>query len=197
MPVLAALLCGMATFALGAFPAGAALAVPVSVLAWWLTRGARQRRNGRPSSADSLRTAATLDLLAACLLAGLGVPAAVRAVAEGAPAPQGEALRSAADLLDLGADPVEAWAPVRECAGIAELARAARRTARSGTALAEVAAELSARIRDGLGDQAEAKAQRAGVLITGPLGLCFLPAFLCLGVVPVVVGLASRLTVTH
>jgi hypothetical protein len=31
------------------------------------------------------------------------------------------------------------------------------------------------------------------VLITGPLGLCFLPAFLVIGVVPVVVGLAGQL----
>jgi hypothetical protein len=29
------------------------------------------------------------------------------------------------------------------------------------------------------------------VLITGPLGLCFLPAFLVLGVAPVVIGLAT------
>ncbi len=33
---------------------------------------------------------------------------------------------------------------------------------------------------------------RAGVLIAGPLGLCFLPAFVLLGVVPVVAGLAGE-----
>lgn len=143
---------------------------------------------------EFLRTASSLDLLAACLTAGLPVPVAVRAVAEGAPPRLAAALSSTADLLDLGADPVEAWAPVRGCEGIAELARAAGRTARSGTALAEVAADLAVRLRADLGDQAEAKAQRAGVLITGPLGLCFLPAFVCLGVAPVVAGLASTLT---
>ncbi|MDQ3055153.1 MAG: type II secretion system protein F, partial [Actinomycetota bacterium] len=36
------------------------------------------------------------------------------------------------------------------------------------------------------------RAQRAGVALMAPLGLCFLPAFVCLGVVPVVVGIASR-----
>ena len=35
-----------------------------------------------------------------------------------------------------------------------------------------------------------AEIDRAGVLVSGPLGLCFLPAFVCLGIVPVVVGLA-------
>ena len=29
------------------------------------------------------------------------------------------------------------------------------------------------------------------VLVAGPLGLCFLPAFVCLGIVPVVIGLAD------
>jgi hypothetical protein len=29
------------------------------------------------------------------------------------------------------------------------------------------------------------------VLIAGPLGLCYLPAFVCLGIVPVIAGLAT------
>jgi pilus assembly protein TadC len=56
-----------------------------------------------------------------------------------------------------------------------------------------VATALAAEVRATAGDAAEAHAQRASVLITAPLGLCFLPAFLCLGVVPVVVGLAAQL----
>jgi pilus assembly protein TadC len=38
---------------------------------------------------------------------------------------------------------------------------------------------------------ATARAERAAVMVAGPLGLCFLPAFVCLGVLPVVVGLAD------
>jgi len=33
------------------------------------------------------------------------------------------------------------------------------------------------------------------VVITAPLGLCFLPAFVCLGVLPVVAGLAGQLLI--
>jgi pilus assembly protein TadC len=36
--------------------------------------------------------------------------------------------------------------------------------------------------------RAEAAARRAGVLIVLPLGLCFLPAFLLAGIVPVIVA---------
>jgi pilus assembly protein TadC len=154
------------------------------------------RKAGRENPATAaLRLAACLDLLASCLRAGLPVQAAVRAVAGGAPPRVATALRSTADLLAFGAEPADAWAPVRACAEIGELARAATRTARSGTALAAVAADLSARLRATLDDQAEAKAQRAGVLITAPLGLCFLPAFFCLGVVPVVLGFAGHLSI--
>ena len=38
-------------------------------------------------------------------------------------------------------------------------------------------------------------AGRAGVLMTAPLGVCFLPAFLCLGLAPVVLGLLGHLTI--
>jgi pilus assembly protein TadC len=93
----------------------------------------------------------------------------------------------------LGADPVASWAPALADPDTAPLARAARRTARSGTALAGVAGELAEEVRSGARDHEEERAQQAAVLITGPLGLCFLPAFLCLGVLPVVMALASRL----
>lgn len=59
--------------------------------------------------------------------------------------------------------------------------------------MADAIDELAAGLRALAIDRAEIRAQRAGVLITGPLGLCFLPAFFCLGVVPVVIGLADQL----
>ncbi|WP_370945190.1 type II secretion system F family protein [Amycolatopsis sp. cg5] len=172
--------------ALGAVERMRSLAPAGRHVAWRWPR--RKRARG-----DPLRMAAVLDLLAACLRSGLPVAEAVRAVA----GPEDDALRATADLLELGADPVLAWEPVADHDGLAELARAARRTARSGTALAEAAAELAVRLRATVSDEAEARAQRVGVLITGPLGLCFLPAFFCLGVAPVVAGLTSGLLAPH
>jgi pilus assembly protein TadC len=132
-------------------------------------------------------------LLAACLRAGMPVPVAVRAVAEGLDAPAGPALRRTAELLALGADPTQGWQPALECTVTARLAKAARRSGRSGTALAESVTRLAAAVRADARELSEARAQRAGVLIAGPLGLCFLPAFLAIGVVPVVIGLAAGL----
>ncbi|MGB6163772.1 MAG: type II secretion system F family protein [Pseudonocardiaceae bacterium] len=150
-------------------------------------------RRGAREGIEPLALAGAWELLAACLRAGMPVPVAVRAVAEGLDAPAGPALRRTAELLALGADSAQAWQPALECTATVRLAKAAQRSGRSGTALAESLTRLAAQVRAGAREQSEARAQRAGVLIAAPLGLCFLPAFLAIGVVPVLIGLAAGL----
>jgi hypothetical protein len=130
--------------------------------------------------------------LAVCLEAGMPVAAAVTAAAAPLDGNAGTALRRAAGLLELGGDPMEAWRTARDDPATGTFARAAARSAATGAALARTARAESTRVRDALTDVAEARAQRVGVLIAAPLGLCFLPAFLVLGVVPVVIGLAGE-----
>ncbi|MFI1465042.1 type II secretion system F family protein [Nocardia carnea] len=150
---------------------------------------------GMRGPADPVATATLFDLLAACLRAGLPADAAVRAVVPTCPARLAAPLQHAADLLAMGADPATAWAPAEPEAAEPEfeaLARLARRSARSGSSLAAAVGELAEEHRALVEEAATARAERAGVLIGGPLGLCFLPAFVCLGIVPVIVGLAGR-----
>jgi pilus assembly protein TadC len=139
---------------------------------------------------DPMAIAGAFDLLSACLRSGSTLAAAASAVAPTAPEPLASALARGAHLLELGADPVVAWESVATDAEGEALARMARRSARSGSSLADAITELAAERRNGAEDAAVAAAERAGVLIGGPLGLCFLPAFVCLGIVPVVIGLA-------
>jgi pilus assembly protein TadC len=146
---------------------------------------------------DPLAVASSLDVLAVCLEAGMAVSTAAAATAPSAPPRLAGVLRRAADLLALGADPAVAWSvapdPTTEPvdAQIDVLLRLARRSASSGAALARGVAELADQCRHEAAHAATAAAERAGVLIAGPLGLCFLPAFVCLGIVPVVAGLAG------
>ena len=130
-----------------------------------------------------------------CLSAGMTVSAAAAATAPFAPPSLGALLRRAAGLVALGADPETAWevGAVDADDTCVALARLARRSASSGAALADGAAELAEQFRQGVTHRATAAAERAGVLIAGPLGLCFLPAFVCLGIVPVVAGLAGEI----
>jgi len=162
-------------------------------------RGPRRRPpRGRAHGPDPLAVASSLDVLSVCLAAGMAVPAAAAATAGSAPPTLAGVLRRAADLLALGADPVVAWSvPADPPAGAPDaqtdaLLRLARRSASSGAALAGGVAELADQSRHDAVHAAAAAAERAGVLIAGPLGLCFLPAFFCLGIVPVVAGLARN-----
>lgn len=153
----------------------------------------RWLRRGADTGNQRLELAGAWELLAACLRAGMPVAVAARAVAEGLSAPAGPALRRTAELLALGADSTQAWQPALECPATARLARSARRSGRGGSALAGSVTRLAAELRADAAQQAEARAQRAGVLIAAPLGLCFLPAFLAIGVAPVLIGLATGL----
>lgn len=188
--------CGLATGLLAAVVVGGGAGVLAGlVLGAAALFGVRGWVGVPPSSpTPPLHLAGAWDLLAACLRAGLPVATATRCVADRLPGADGDVLRTVARLLAVGADPVQAWEPALTVAATAPLARAARRTARSGAALAAATDALAAELRSEAAADAEEHAQRAGVLITGPLGLCFLPAFFCLGVLPVVIGLAGQLT---
>jgi pilus assembly protein TadC len=155
----------------------------------------RRRHDEKPAAPDPFATASAFDVLAVCLSGGLTVPEAAAATASFAPPALQMILQRAADLLRLGADPDVAWQSPDEKsgAGCEALTRLARRSAASGSALAAGVAELAEQERQDVTHAAAAAAERAGVLIAGPLGLCFLPAFVCLGLVPVVAGLAGDL----
>lgn len=151
------------------------------------------RLGRRPARADdAVELAAAWAGMAVCLESGLPVASAVAAAAASLDGATGLALRRVAGLLELGADPAEAWCVAQDHPAAAAFARAAARSAATGAALARTARAESTRTREALTDIAEARAQRAGVLIAAPLGLCFLPAFLVLGVAPVVIGLAGE-----
>lgn len=155
----------------------------------------RAHRPPRPRvyGPDPLAVASSLDVLAVCLAAGMAVSSAAAATAAAAPPKLASVLRRAAALLALGSDPNAAWSapPTSVDAQTDSLLRLARRSASSGAALADGVAELADQSRHDAAHTATAAAERAGVLIAGPLGLCFLPAFVCLGIVPVVAGLAA------
>lgn len=129
-----------------------------------------------------------LDLGAAVLRGGAPVSVALEQAAPAAGGPLANSLSQIARLLRLGAAPVEAWRTVPDDARLASLAAVSLRSATSGIRLAGAWEQLAGELRAERRAQALAKAHRAGVFAMAPLGLCFLPAFVCLGVIPDVLG---------
>jgi Flp pilus assembly protein TadB len=184
---VAALLAGAATAGLlGGWSGAAAGAVAAVVLCWAAGRRPSEARGEREAAAADLPIA--VDLLAAALRAGAPPARAAEVVGEALGGPLGRRLARVGTALRLGAGPEEAWVPLSGITGADRLRRAAVRSADSGAAMTGSLGRLADDLRAARSARAEAGAQRLGVLVVLPLGLCFLPAFLLTGVVPVVVA---------
>lgn len=130
------------------------------------------------------------ELIATCLDAGATPAEALEAAGACIVGPVGAALVRAGQALAAGATAREA---LRDDGPLAPLAAVFRRSSRTGSAMSEQLIGIAAQFRADEQYERLAKAQRVGVLSALPLGLCLLPAFLLLAVVPAVIGLGSGL----
>jgi pilus assembly protein TadC len=158
-----------------------------------LRRRGRLGRSRAPTDSVGRQLPAALDLLAACLAAGASPPQALAAVGEAFDGEVGSMLSAVARLSTFGAPVETAWANCLDDPRWAPVARAVIRAHHSGAALTDVLVHLADDRRRALRTDAQAAAERAGIAIVLPLGACFLPAFVLVGVVPVVAGFAHAL----
>lgn len=153
----------------------------------WYDRFATARR-----SPDDRQATADLpfacDLLAAVLTAGTPPDLAARCVGRALGGPLGARLDRVHRALRLGSPADEAWSYLGDIDGSSRLVQAAVRSQHSGAAFAGSLHRVAEDLRHDRLVATEAAARRAGVLIVLPLGLCFLPAFVLAGLVPVVVA---------
>lgn len=147
-----------------------------------------------PGTSDS-GLALALDLTAAGLRSGRSLSAALTLAAPACLPPVADVLTRAAALDRLGAPPEQVWAGSPGSARdgpLGELARVATRSAASGLKLAAGLERLAAELRAERTAAAAVRAHRAAVWAVAPLAACFLPSFVCLGVIPVIVGVAQQ-----
>lgn len=157
----------------------------------------------QPSAAERaqrLRFAAELpfavDLVAAALRAGATPDTAVRLVAQAVGGPVGARLGVVERALRAGVPAGDAWAHLGDGEAAQRVIRAARRSGHSGAALAGSLTRVADDLRADAVAATEARARTAGVLVVLPLGLCFLPAFVLTGLVPVIVGVVDGVLTT-
>ncbi|WP_238015409.1 type II secretion system F family protein [Dactylosporangium sp. AC04546] len=215
--VVASLLGGVLIGAAFGGRGGVAAGVVVSVVCWLLLRRAESPRVRRERAAARVDLPFAADLLAAALHAGAAPDRAAYAVGRSmGAAPDRAAGRSlgaapgraagrslgAASVggrlvtigraLRGGAPPADAWGQLGEIPGGNRLARAATRSAEHGTALAQTFEKQAADLRRDRAAFLEARVRKTSVYAVLPVGLCFLPAFVLVGVVPVVAALLGE-----
>lgn len=150
-----------------------------------------QRLRRRERAALCAQVPLTADLLAGCLASWCAPAEAAEAVAGAVGEPMAGRLATVAAEIRTGADAEESWARFGAEPALAPLARCLARAAASGAPPAAGLARLAEGCRAAAATAAQGRVRRAGVLAAAPLGLCFLPAFVLVGVVPVVTGLAG------
>ncbi len=191
--VLVAVLAGIAAWWLVGGPAGLVLGVALTVI---VPVGlARLEPAGRREERVALIRGAPLlaDLLAAALASGTPLERALPSVAAAVGGPTRERLQSVIAQIGLGQPADRAWAQVAELPGLGGIARTAARSARTGAPLAQLLSIAAEELRADAEAAALTQIRRAGIRAVLPLGLCLLPAFAILAVVPLVVGLLPAL----
>ena len=126
-----------------------------------------------------------LEMCATLLDSGLPIGLVLRIV--GANVPGYDSLLAVTRALDLNVGWDRAWAQGDGTAR--ELEQSLRLTKLSGVPAAALLRSSAVAARKRGVRQAEARGAEFGIKLMIPLGLCALPAFICLGVVPVVVSL--------
>ena len=152
------------------------------------SRATRDRRAQTTAQAPLLA-----DLLSATMAAGAPMSPALAVVTEAVGDPVKATIQPVLAALELGADAESAWSCLALDPALGPIAQAVMRSAESGAPLSSVLARISEDLRRQHQTAVEVAARSAGVRAVLPLVACFLPAFLLLGVVPVVAALAGGL----
>ncbi|CAM3661104.1 type II secretion system F family protein [Nocardiopsis rhodophaea] len=186
-------LLGLAALAVAGPVAGVGAGVMGGCLVWWR----RRRCDACARRAERARVVAELplaiDLVVAGLRAGCTMEDVLAAVTAAVGGPLGRLLGESAERLRLGADPASVWRELGAAPELAPMGRAMARAADTGAPVADILERHAAEARRSAQRDAFARSQRLGVLVVAPLGLCFLPAFVLIGVVPLAAGLISEL----
>ncbi len=184
---------GLGAFSVvGGLP-GAVVGAVAAVVVWRAVGGmeppaARRRREelqrGLPHA---------VDLMAAALASGASPSGALRLVAAAVDPPLREELGHVSASLEWGVPPSRVWSDVGKHPQLGPLGRALTGATESGSSVVDAMQQLSDDLRGDLQAEVESRARTVGVKATAPLGLCLLPAFVLVGVVPLVAGSVGTL----
>lgn len=175
----------------GWWGAVAGVVVAVTVHRTLLRREPATVRRRREQLARALPQ--TVELLGVALAAGAAPAGALAAVAAAVDEPMSTELASVRHALDLGRDPVQVWRELARRPGMAVLGRTMARAVETGASVSGALHRLADDLVDAARLETESRARSVGVRAAAPLGLCLLPAFVLVGVVPLVAGAVGSL----
>lgn len=167
---------------------GGVVAAGAAAFLWFRSRERRKRPERLPVTDD---LPVLIGLLASGIRAGVTLPACLTAVSGAARGGLGEELAAVSEQLRLGAEPALAWRRSALPEPLVEVGRDLARATETGAPVADLLDRHVADLRRQVKARTTARIERMGVLVVAPLGLCFLPAFILVGVVPMAADLLT------
>lgn len=172
---------------------GVPVGVVVAVVSHRVLASAETPAQRREREAAGRELPHLVDLLAATLQAGSAPMDGLQRVCAALDGPAARRLRPALAHLSLGGSPHDVWTVVAEDPALAPLGRAMLRSHRTGASVVDAVTQLADELEQEAHAGAEDRARRVGVLAAIPLGVCLLPAFLLLGIVPIVASMLGSM----
>ena len=170
------------------------LAAPAAAVGTWL-----MIERSEPAALRHDRAVARRDLphvvglLADALRSGQSPTDALAVVVTALPGPATARLAEVVPRLRLGLDPMTVWGEVAADPALGRLGSAMARAHRTGAPVVPAVERLASELSRTAHAEVEDRARAVGVKAALPLGLCLLPAFVLIGIVPVVAGLLTSL----
>ena len=115
-------------------------------------------------------------------------------MADALPGPAAERLAAVSARLRLGGDPSLVWRDLARDPELAALGRTMARAQATGAPVVAAVERLATDLARAARADTEDRARAVGVKAAVPLGLCLLPAFVLIGIVPLVAGLVLSLS---
>jgi Flp pilus assembly protein TadB len=190
LPVSA--LAGVAAFLLVGGPAGAVAALLLAGLARWMLGRVEPPAVAREREAAARELPHLVLLTGAALRSGAAPERALGVASAALPGPAAARLAPTLAGIEVGVPLAHAWADLASDPVLGPLGRALARSLDSGAPVADAVERLADELAERSRADVEDRARTVGVRAALPLGTCLLPAFLLLGIVPVVAALLAE-----
>lgn len=173
--------------------AGPVLGMAAAVTAWVVIGRAESPQSRRTREEVRRDLPHVVDLLASTLRSGAAPAEGVAVVCAALPGAATSRLSGVCARLSLGVDPAQVWQSLADDPELAPLGRTLARAHATGASVVPSVERLADDLARRARGEVEDRARAVGVKAALPLGLCLLPAFLLVGIVPLVVGLLETL----
>lgn len=135
------------------------------------------------------------EIIATGLEAGLPLRTVIKGISELEISGISDVFKAISLRVELGSSEIEVWKSLEEYPDLGDLARDISLALESGLVIADTCRNYAQKFQENLQDKAIQAARKVGVKSVLPLMCCYLPAFMLVGILPIIGGNLPQLSI--